>query len=218
MKKQLISFLFVSLASLFIGVLIAYVFRSKQKEQNIVSVTNKISRKDSIEIINKEHANYEAKFKQDSSRLSKQRDSFKLIYYHANVDLNIQRKKVVELSKYILTIQKDSSCSALATAALRQDSLIENLQLASDSLQAKNDSLVSIMAVRVSVFNNSFLRLNTQAHAQANIIDSLANKNASLIKNANKKYSVGIGVMGGLTPTGFGGCIGLSLTRTIFKF
>jgi hypothetical protein len=221
MKKQLTPYLFIALAFLFLGVLISYLFQSKKEDAIIQHPIIHINKLDSINVVNNKLFVLEKKLKQDSTTLSKQRDSIKAEYNKAKQDLNSYKAKTNELSRYITSITDSSSflyCKELAGRVIVQDVLINSFEQKADSLQVKNDSLAAVMAVRLKIFNESFLKLNTQATAQAFTIDSLANISNSLSKKANKKYSVGVGVMGGVTNIGFGGCVGVSITRTIFQF
>jgi hypothetical protein len=223
MNKRLIPFIFVAALAMFFGVLVAYVFTPKQKQETKTESVNAKQIIDSIE--QNFYESYELKSKLSSQVLSKQIDSFKAEYNKAKISLNAERKKVAVLSNAVEVANSlnDTSsfftfCNELAAQVKIQDIEISNLTRQSDSLQNKNDNLNKLMEARVSQWKNTFGLLKAQAITQANKLDSLGTKYNSLQKKENKKWTVGIGACGGLTNFGFGGAVGIVVSKTVFKF
>lgn len=222
MNKKLIPLIFVAVFAMFLGILFAYMFTPKQKQEVKKETVNAKQIIDSILI---KQIRTEQKAKSDSASLSKQIDSFKKKYNEAKLILNAERKKTAVLSNAVIdaNLLKDTSsffnfCNELATEVKIQDIEISNLTQQADSLQIKNDSLVSLMSSRVSQWGNTFNLLKAQAISQANKSDSLTTSNNKLLRKANRKYTIGLGACGGLTNFGFGGAVGVVVSKTVFRF
>jgi hypothetical protein len=223
MNKKLIPYIFVAALAMFFGILVAYVFTPKQKQE---AKKESVDAKQIIDSIEQNfYETYELKTSESSATLFKQVDSFKKKYNEAKISLNEERKKVSVLTNAVEVANSlnDTSsfftfCNELSAQVKIQDIEISNLTLQSDSLQSKNDSLNELLNDRVLEWKNTFGILKAQAITQAYKLDSLGTKYNSLQKKENKKWTVGIGACGGLTNFGFGGAVGIVVSKTVFKF
>jgi hypothetical protein len=174
---------------------------------------------------------YKEQIKSDSAAsfvittLSQQVDSLKKANADTSKALNKERKKVLQLSVEVdnAKLLLDTSayfkyCDELSAEVKILDNTIEDYKLQVDSLNSKNYSLVNLLRSQSVYCANNLSAIYKESSKQSKTIDSL---NLLIIKATNKrkhKYTVGVGSFGGLHNKGFGGGVGIVVSKTVFSF
>ena len=174
---------------------------------------------------------YKEQIKSDSAAsfvittLSKQIDSLKKANADTSKALNKERKKVLQLSAEVdnARLLLDTSayfkyCDELSAEVKILDNTIEDYKLQVDSLNSKNYSLVNLLRSQSTYCANSLSVIYKESSKQSKTIDSLNLRLITALNKRKHKYTVGIGGFGGLHNKGFGGGVGIVVSKTVFSF
>lgn len=195
------------------------------KKYDVVIVQPADNGKKQIDSIYKEQLKSDSAASFVITTLSKQIDSLKKANADTSKALNKERKKVLQLSIQVdnAKLLLDTSayfkyCDELSAEVKILDNAIENYQSQIDSLNSKNYDLVGLLQSQSDYCATNLEAIYKESTRQSKTIDSL---NILLVNAASKrkhKYTIGIGGFGGLHNKGFGGGVGIVVSKTVFSF